>query len=165
MKLMSERDGKEIERIIQLMRTDKSVDAPADAIRWSKNIFRSRVVEPKASIAQKILAVLKINLSPHRAAFGERSGASPIGQMLFQAGSISLDLRIKKGAKKIDLQGQILGAGFENCSVKVFNDRENFETRANELSEFKLKNMPFGAYTLILRNDETEIVVEDLNLS
>ena len=163
---MSERDEKEFERIIELMRADKSVDAPADAIRWSKNIFRARAVESKATLRQKILAVLQINLAPNRAAFGERSGgSSTAGQMLFQAGDVSLDLRIKKGAKKTSLQGQILGAGFENCAVRIYNDRESFETRANELSEFKLNDIPNGAYDLILRNDATEIVIKDLDLS
>jgi hypothetical protein len=49
MKSVSENNDQEINRIIYLMQTDKSVDAPPDAVQWSKNIFRSRAVEPKKS--------------------------------------------------------------------------------------------------------------------
>ncbi len=42
MSLMSKTNDHELNRIIYLMETDKSDDAPQDAIRWSKNIFRTR---------------------------------------------------------------------------------------------------------------------------
>ena len=51
-----------ISEIIYLMQTDKSIDAPQDAIKWSKNIFRARAAEPKKSFVQKILAVLQMDL-------------------------------------------------------------------------------------------------------
>jgi len=93
MNLMSER---KIEKIINLMQTDDSADAPTDSVRWAKNLFAARAVMPKKSIVQKVLAVLQINLSPNKAAFGERSAsATQARQMLFQAGENALDLRIK----------------------------------------------------------------------
>jgi len=166
MKLMSKTDDQEFSRIINLMQRDDSVDAPADAVRWSKNIFRPRVVEPKKSVIKKVLAVLQMDLSPNRAAFGERSASgAQARQMLFQAGEISLDLRIKKGEKGLDVQGQILGANFENCSIVIFNDDNSYKVRANELSEFKLEEIQSGTYNLTLQNDEKEIVVENLELN
>ena len=157
---MSRNNDQTIAEIIRLMQTDKSVDAPIDAIQWSKNIFRARAVEPKKSIVEKILAVLQMDLSPNRAAYGERS-ASPMQarQMLFQAGENALDIRIVKTKKGFNLHGQILGGGFANGTVKI----GAFETVANEIGEFKLK-IPGGIYNLSIQSGEKEIVVEDLEL-
>jgi hypothetical protein len=161
MKLMSKTDHREINRIINLMQRDESTDAPADAIRWSKNIFRTRAVEPKTPIVQKVLAVLQMDLSPNRAAFGERSAsASQARQMLFQAGENALDVRIAQTEKGFDLHGQILGENFANSIIKL----GEFETRANELGEFKLKEIPEGVYNLSAKINEKEIVVENLQL-
>ncbi len=161
MNLMSKNNDQATNEIIRLMQTDKSVDAPADAIHWSKNIFRARAAEPKKSVLEKVLAVLQMDLSPNRAAFGERSAsASQARQMLFQAGENALDIRIAKTEKGFNLHGQILGAGFANCPVKL----GEFEATANELGEFKLAKIPSGIYNLSVQKGEKEIVVEDLEL-
>ena len=162
MRLMSENDDQKISRIIYLMQADKSFDAPPEAIRWSKNIFRARAVEPKKSVVQRVLAVLQMDLSPNRAAFGERSASSvsQARQMFFQAGENALDIRITKVGKGFNLHGQILGEGFANCAVKL----GVFETSSNELAEFKFAAVPSGKYNLIARSGEKEIVVENLEL-
>ncbi len=161
MNLMSKNNNQEINEIVRLIQTDKSIDAPAAAIRWSKNIFRARAVEPKKSVLEKVLAVLKMDLSPNRAVFGERSAsASQAQQMLFEAGENALDIRITKTDRGFNLHGQILGEGFANCTIKL----GEFETTANELGEFKLAKTPSGIYNLSVQINEKEIVVEDLEL-
>jgi hypothetical protein len=153
---------KTIEKIIYLMQTDKSVDAPQDAIDWSKNIFRTRAIEPKKSFVEKVFAVLQMDLSPNKAVFGERSAsANQARQMLFEAGENSVDLRIKETEKGLEIRGQILGEGFENAQVKL----GDFETETNELSEFKFNEIPNGKYNLILQSGEKEIVIEELDLN
>ena len=148
------------------MQADKSFDAPTDAVRWSKNIFRTRTIEPKKSIVERVLAVLQMDLSPNRAAFGERSAsASQARQMLFQAGDASIDLRIKPNEKGLNVQGQILGADFADCLVRIFNNTDSFENRANELSEFNFAEVPSGTYNLSLRSGSKEIVIENLELN
>ncbi len=164
MKLMGNNNSdKTVEKIIYLMQTDKSVDAPQDAIEWSKNIFRTRrAAAPKKSFVRKILASLQLDLSPNRAAFGERSASvSKTRQMLFGAGENSIDLRIKDTGKNLEIHGQILGEAFEGAIVKL----GEFETKTNELSEFKFTGIPIGKYSLILQTGEKEIVIEDLDLS
>lgn len=145
------------------MQNDKSEDAPQDSVKWAKNIFSVRHSEPKKSLVQKVLAVLQMDLSPNKAAFGERSAsASQLRQMLFTAGENGIDLRIGETEKgNLNIQGQILGEGFANCIVKI----GEFETRANELSEFKLEEIPAGNYDLIFRTSETEVVINDLELN
>lgn len=143
------------------MQTDKSVDAPQDAIKWSKNIFRTRAIEPKRSIVEKVLAVLQMDISPNKAAFGERStSVTQTKQMLFEAGEDSIDLRISEGEKGFNIKGQILGEGFENATVKL----GSFETNANDLSEFSFDEIPGGKYDLTLKTNEKEILIEEIEL-
>jgi hypothetical protein len=150
-----------IKRIVYLMQTDDAQDAPSDSVKWAKNLFRARRAETKKSFAQKVFAVLRIDLSGATPAFGERSAsAANARQMLFQAGENAIDLRVAASENGFDLTGQILGAGFANCAVKL----GEFETTANELSEFKFAEVPAGIYALALRADEKEIVIEQLNL-
>ena len=161
MRLMRKNNSDEqaINRIIYLIQTDKSVDAPTEAIKWAKNIFPTRAIEPKKSFGQKVLAVLQMELSPGKAAFGERSAsASQARQMLFQAGENSVDLRIKQEENSFSLHGQILGADFAAFTIKL----SDFQTQVNELGEFKFAEIPSGKYDLILQKDDKEIVVEGL---
>ncbi len=148
-----------INKIVSLMETDNSFDAPQDAIKWAKNIFRARVAEPKKSLVQKVLAVLQIDLSPNKAVFGERSASGATArQMLFSAGENSVDLRIVETEKGFNLRGQILGEGFANCTIKL----GEFETKSNELSEFSFTEIPSGKHDLTLQTGEKEIVIKNL---
>lgn len=153
---------KTAEKIIYLMQTDRSVDAPPDAVNWSKNIFRTRAAGSKKSFVRKVLAHLQLDLSPDKAVFGERSASSAKArQMLFEAGENSIDLRIEKAKMGLEIHGQILGEGFENAVVKL----GDFETKTDDLSEFKFTGIPGGKYDLRLQTDEREILIENLDLS
>lgn len=155
-------DEGSLRKIIHLMQTDKSVDAPQDCIKWAKDIFRTRAAEPKKSLVQKVLAVLQVDLSSGKVAFGERSASTAQArQMLFSAGENAVDLRVKETEGAFELRGQILGAGFENCTVML----GGFETIANDLSEFKLTGIPPAKYELILRKGDREIIISNLELS
>lgn len=160
MKLMGSNSDKSIERIIYLMQTDDSVDAPQDAIRRSKNIFRTRA--PKPTLVEKVLAVLQIDLAPNKAVFGERSASvSQARQMLFEAGENALDLRITETERGMKIRGQILGGGFESALIKI----GDHQTRSNEMSEFKFEELPKGVYKMILRSGVREILIEDIDLN
>jgi hypothetical protein len=158
MNIMANSNDNLIDKIVSLMQKDNSFDAPKDAIQWSKNIFRSKLSEPRKSLMQKVLAVLQIDLKQGQPAFGERSAsATKSRQMLFQAGENSIDIRITNG----EIKGQILGEGFENSEVML----SEFSTKANELSEFTFLNIPNGSYDLILKNGEKEITIEGIKLT
>ncbi|HEX8250508.1 MAG TPA: hypothetical protein VF599_20200 [Pyrinomonadaceae bacterium] len=151
-----------INKIIHLMQTDDSADAPADSVKWAKNIFRTRAAEPKTSLAQKILAVLQIDLSGAQAAFGERSATlSQTRQMFFQAGDNAVDLRISEDENGFQMHGQILGDGFSNCTVML----GDFQAKASELSEFKFTDIPGGKYDLVLQTADREIEIAGLELN
>lgn len=158
---MNNSENQIIDEIISLMQRDDSVDAPQDAVKWSKNIFRTRAVAPKKSLVQKVLAVLQMDLSPNKAAFGERSaGTGQERQMLFTAGESGIDLRIKEAEKGFIVRGQILGEGFADATVKF----GEFETVASELGEFSFTGIPGGEYDMTLKTGETEITIEKLEI-
>jgi hypothetical protein len=152
-----------LNKIVYLMQTDKSADAPSDSIQWTKNLFRTRAVEPKKSLVQKVIAVLQMDISPNKAVFGERS-ASAVRQMLFGAGDNSIDLRITKANKGFTIAGQILGEGFANSEIKLANAEKSFLSQANELSEFKFENISKGKYTLSLTMGNNEIIIENIEI-
>ena len=149
-------------KIIHLMQTDDSADAPADSVKWAKNIFRTRVAEPKKSLVQKIIAVLQMDLSGAQPAFGERSATlSQTRQMLFQAGENGIDLRITEAENGFEVEGQVLGEGFPNCTAKL----GDFQAKANQLSEFRFSGVPGGKYDLVLQTADKEIEIAGLESS
>src|SRR5688572_4369879 len=124
-----------INKIARLMQTDDSTDAPADAVKWAKNLFRTRAVEPKTSLVNKVLAVLQLDLAPNKAVFGERSAsAASARQMLFPAGDKQIQLRIPEVNQGFKVNRQILGEGFAGAEVKLFNPEKSFTVKAGELS-------------------------------
>ena len=152
-----------INKIVRLMQTDDSADAPEDAVKWTKNLFRARAVEPKKSLVERVLAVLQVDLAPNKAVFGERSAsARQARQMLFGAGDNQIDLRIAKVNKGFKVTGQILGASFAGAEVKLFNAEKTFTAKANELSEFVFEKISKGKYTLSLIFKDKEIIIENI---
>jgi hypothetical protein len=150
-------------RVISSMRADVSAEAPEDSLIWAKNLFRTRTAAPRQSVLQKILGVLQIDLSQMSPAFGERSAAAS-AQMLFQAGENSVDLRIEPGEKGLTLRGQILGGGFDNCSIVLRGGKKGIKTQANELAEFKLAGLKAGTYEMTITSGTKEIALENLVL-
>jgi hypothetical protein len=154
-----------LSKIVNLMQTDKSADAPADAINWTKNLFRTRAARPKQSLVRKVLARLQMDLSPSKAAFGERSAsASEARQLLFSAGACSIDLRITKTRKGFTINGQVLGEEFAGAEIKLTGAKKSFISQTNELSEFRFENISKGKYNLSLHHKDQEIVVENIDI-
>lgn len=155
-----------LDLIIGRMQSDKSIDAPADAIKYAKNVFRTRVAEPKPTLVRRVLGVLRVDLAPGTAAFGERSAtAGKARQMLYESGDIAVDLRIKPDGKEFEIRGQILGDGFDNCDVEIANDLATGKTMTDKMSEFRLVGLPAGEYSLLIRNSDTEIVIDKITIS
>lgn len=143
------------------MQTDKSVDAPQDAIKWSKNIFRTRVAERKPGLVERIIGVLSQELVPGKAAFGERSGtAGRMRQMLFEAGDNRVDLRVSPKAGKFDVRGQILGRGWEGSSITFAKQ----ECGADKFGGFVFNEIEEGTYDLTISGERIEIVLKGIVL-
>jgi hypothetical protein len=167
MTLKMKNSNRQITELIQhLMQRDDSLDASADSVNWAKNLFRARAAEPKVSLVKKVMAVLQIDLSPQRAAFGERSaGAGAVRQMLFDAGDNSIDLRIREDKGVFEIHGQVLGTGFAGGEVELTSGEKSFKADLSETSEFKLAGLAAGNYTFTASSDEKELVIEGLGLN
>ena len=163
---MNNQEEKTLEHIIRRMGTDRSVDAPADAIKYAKNLYRSRISEPKPSLIRRIVAVLQADLAPDRAAFGERSATGgQARQMLFESGENAVDLRITAVDNGFDVRGQVFGDGFEGAEIELADDEHSFPARLDELSSFKLAAVPSGVYSLSVKGSDSEIFIESLTIS
>lgn len=162
---MMNAEEQKLEHIIRRMQTDKSVDAPADVVKYVKNLYRSRVAQPQTSAIRRFVAALKMELSPDRAAFGERSGsASATRQILFEAGDNAVDLRIAKSGKNFDIRGQILGPGFSGCDAILAGDEGSMKSTIDENSGFQFNQIKTGEYSLTIKSDQSEIFIEQLIL-
>ena len=51
-----------LEHIIRRMQADTSIDAPADALKYVSDLFRTRAAEPKPTLVQRLVAALKVDL-------------------------------------------------------------------------------------------------------
>jgi hypothetical protein len=158
-------ENNKTEHIIQRMLTDRSADAPADVLQYAKNLYRTRAVSSKASIVERIMAVMQVDLAPNRAAFGERSAAgAQARQMLFDAGENAVDLRVTAVNNGFDLRGQILGEGFEGGEIEIANSESSVKEKIDKTSGFKVSGLPAGKYGLTIRGENAEIVLEELEL-
>ena len=160
---MNNPHDKRLNEIVRLMETDDSIDAPADSIKWAKNLFRTKQVQP--SLVKRLVASLQVDLKPGKAAFGERSGSTgTVRQMLFNAGEHAIDLRINAENSHVDVQGQVLGEGFAGATVALKGPDVDRTSDIGDMSEFAFENVPKGYYTLTLRSIDREIVIEDVDL-
>ena len=159
------RSQQQLEHIISRMQADTAVDAPADAILYAKNLFRARAMAPSRSVFERVLATIKIDLAPGRAAFGERSASSgQARQMLFDTGDNAIDLRVTAAEKGFDVRGQVLGTGFANAEVELANNNGTHKATTTETSEFSISGIPAGRYSLAIQGDEIELYIEELVL-
>ena len=157
---------KNLQNIINLMERDDSVDAPADAIRWATNIFRTRAQVKKPSMLQKLVAVFQMEIAPDKPAFGERSAsASQVRQMLFRADDNAIDLRIEPSKKGFGIRGQILGEGFGDSDVTLSDDTNTIAAKTSATSEFHFENVPAGTYELVIRGNNVEISLKAIKIN
>ena len=155
----------QIDKIIKLMQSDQSVDAPPDAVERAKNIFRQAVREPKRSLMHRIVAVLSADLAPNKAAFGERSASAlKTRQLLFTAGDTAIDLRLSMTGAKMDMHGQLLADELSSGQVKLFNPDRMLEAETDEFGEFRLVSIDAGDYSMIISLGDKEIYIERIDL-
>ncbi|MBK8465906.1 MAG: hypothetical protein IPL32_08750 [Chloracidobacterium sp.] len=162
---MKNSEEQNIEHIIRRMLTDRSVDAPRDAVTYARNLYRTRALEPKASIVRRVLAVMQVDLAPNRAAFGERSSSSSQArQMLFESGDNAVDLRVTAVDDKFDIRGQILGEGFENGEIEITGVQLKVRVKIDKASSFSVSELAAGEYDLTITGKNTEIQIDKINI-
>lgn len=147
----------ELRNTISLMRTDKMEDAPKNVLQNAINIMPRNVVFDKPSLFQKIVAAVSFDSSTFSPAYGVRSsGAATSRQLIFNAGSFDVDIRISKQADEWVITGQILG-DYTNGKVELKNEYITVEASLNDLCEFKLPPVKEGNYIMRLLLSDAEI--------
>lgn len=160
-------DEKLHDLIIERMRSDDSVDAPADAIRYASTLFRTRT-GGRGPLMRRIAAALQMDLLPGTTVFGERSaGEARARQMLFDSGENAVDLRISKEARGFGIRGQVLGDGFEGgTAVLTGPDEQAIASAEIDLAgEFGFQKLSAGTYILFIRGTEHEISAGPIDIS
>ena len=160
---MINKSEQRMEHILRRMLDDKSVDAPADALKYAKDLFRSRAIERQPSAIRRLVAALSMDLAPNKPAFGERSGsAGQARQMLFEAGDAAVDLRITRTGNKYSIRGQVLGSDFAGAAAVLAAGSVRTEATLDDLSGFEFASVKKGEYALTLTAADAEIVIETL---
>ena len=158
---MNNAEEKVLEHILGRMRTDHSVDAPTDSLKYAKDLYRTRHPQRNASRIKRFIAVLTADLTPGRAAFGERSAAgAQARQMLFESGENAVDLRIGRSSSGFDLRGQVFGPGAESGEVHLKGATFSNTTMLNDMSGFLMAGVPAGSYELTVSLANCNITVE-----
>lgn len=154
---------KRLDKIVSLMRSDRSADVPADAIKYAKMLMRSRIPAAEPGIVERIVAVLKMNLEPGKPAFGERSAsAASARQMLFDAGSYAVDIRITKTGRSYELRGQIIGGETTSAEIRLSKGNKTLQTRTDEFGGFRFEKLSAGECDIAIVLDGKELVIPQI---
>ena len=153
---------RQFERLLSLMKDDRSVDAPRDVLAHAVNLFAR---QRKPSLGQRIVAALTFDSFERAPAFGVRSGATTSRQMIYTAGENDIDLRINEDENhRWIVAGQILGEHCAGGEITLQGHRVSESAFLNEQCEFALKPVPAGNYELVLRLANVEVEVPRLEI-
>jgi hypothetical protein len=156
----------QLERLIGLLRTDESQDAPSSLIDRAKDLFRLRnLPAPHSSrLRDRILAALHFDSLGLAPAFGVRSGKPGARQLLFSTGTDEIDLRIEAAGQEWIVSGQVLGEPAASGRAILQGPVAVIQTRLNELSEFTLPPVQAGTYKLVLCLADVDVELEEIRI-
>jgi hypothetical protein len=155
-------DLQRLGRLIGVMRTDTTKDAPRDVIAQAVNIFRQR--ETRASLVRRVVAALTFDSLTLAPAFGLRSGQAASRQLLFEAEGNDLDLHLLPQGDKWVVAGQVLGSACAGGRAELRGETASAVAELNDLCEFKLAAVPAGSYRLRLLLSDVEVEFPEIEL-
>lgn len=150
-----------LRRVIDLMRTDGSEDAPPHVVARAARLLRPRSEAPLVGV-RHWFATLRFDSAQVPSVVGVRAGQPAERQLLFSAGELDLDLRVTPADAQWVVSGQVLGQEVDG-HVELAGPGAA-RAPLNELSEFKLPPVAAGTYMLTLRSADFEIVIEGLEV-
>ena len=157
-------NNNEFEKILSLMRSDDSVDPPADAVKWVRDLYRTRQAE-KPSLLRTIRAILTWDTAAGEPIIGERSAsAAKARQMGFTAGEDEIDIAITKTGRHFTLRGQLLSEAFAGAPAVLTIDGTEMETTISDTGEFVFEKVAAGTCDLTISGDGKRIEVKAIEL-
>ena len=152
-----------LERLIGLMRSDAGVDAPDHVIARAVRLMRRPSAPPAPGLLQRLVAILRSDSRGQPLAAGVRTSSTTLRSLSYGAGEWVIDLQLTPRAGRWQLRGQLIGPEVTG-SVVLSGAGEPHSAPLDELGEFSMPAVPAGTYTLLIRVDSREIVVEQLEL-
>lgn len=149
-----------LQQLILMTRSDSTIDAPRDVLTSVINIFS----QEKPSPLRRIVALLTFDSRTAGPAFGLRSLPGASRQLLYSAEETDLDLRITMQNDECVLAGQVIGGSCAEGHVEISGVTGKSEATLNDVCEFTLPPVPAGNYSLIIRMDDREIEIPELEL-
>ena len=147
-----------LERLIALMRSDNSEDAPIDVISNAIGLFRDHVTSREPVVLRRLTATLSfdsLNMAP---AFGVRSGQAASRQLIYSAEENDIDLRLTFNNEMWVVSGQVLREDCGGGRVEIDGPGGVRSAALNETCEFVLPAVSPGNY--LLRVSLPDLLVE-----
>ncbi len=155
---------KGLQQTIGFMKSDDVEDAPANLVKYAKNIFTGRSANREPSRLARVLASLTFDSLTSKPAFGLRSGASAGRQLVYSTEKADIDLRVSPQSGEWEIAGQILGSSQSRGRVNLKSESFSASADLNDLSEFGFQSVPSGIYTMFVHLPELEIEIASLQL-
>jgi hypothetical protein len=152
-----------LEQVIGLMRTDETVDPPPQVVARAVGLFRSRKAPDRASLRQRLRAVLRFDSSRASLAPALRSRVPIERQLIFEAEGFNLDLRVRPDGPMWLIFGQVFGP-VGGGLVQLNGPTGTTQTGLNDLSEFRLPPVAAGSYNLTLRLQSVDVEIAGLEI-
>ncbi len=147
-----------------LMRSDAIESAPAELVKFAKEIFRQRVEYRKPSTLSRILAVLTFDSLTAAPAYGLRSQAGVGRQLVYSTETHDIDVRVSSENDEWQITGQVPGSLCASGEVKLESNSFSATTKLTELCEFSFSSVPEGTYKISVQLPDVTIQIPPLEL-
>jgi anti-sigma factor RsiW len=147
-----------LERLIALMGSDNSEDAPRDVLSNAINLFRGHFTSREPLVLRRLIAALSFDSLTMAPAFGVRSGQAASRQLIYSAEENDIDLRLTFNNEMWVVSGQVLREDCGEGRVEIDGPGGFRSAALNETCEFVLPAVSPGDY--VLRVSMPGVVVE-----
>jgi hypothetical protein len=154
----------EFQVLISQLQNDSAFEPPAEVVKWGVDLFQP-VMQPQVGGLRRFIASLVFDTFDQPMTAGVRRVGAPPRQLLFRAGDVDVDVKIKsmEANDRITLVGQVLSSAtkfFDNTPVKLESHGiVRYRTRTNVVGEFSFDEVPKDTYHLSVDLPEGQITL------
>lgn len=145
-----------LQHVVELMKTDRSEDAPRDVIAYAVNLFKQAGELREPSLARRLVAALTFDSFRPASAFGTRSVQAAARQLIYSAEEFDIELRLTALDDRWVVAGQVMRDDCPGGTVEIQGDGGSASVKLTDTCEFTLPALPHGDYLFrVLLNDVT----------